>query len=117
MVPDKKATVAPDSTARRPYHDFSAFGRNVVDHAHGIRKQVGIPGEIPFPVRVFNVQPDHVVGEIVFFKLRVDRPDIRFVPVVPTALVVPQGKQRGLSTRKKSSGVSTRGGKVTLCAL
>ena len=87
-----------------PYHDFPAFGRDVVDHADGVRKQIRIPGKVPFPVRVFNVQPDHVVGEVVFFKLRIDSPDIRLVSVVPTALVVPQGEQRGLGAGATSKG-------------
>lgn len=49
-----------------------------------------IPGEVAFAVRVLDVQPDEVIGDVVLVKASIDCLHVLLVVVVPPALVVPQ---------------------------
>lgn len=53
-------------------------------------KLVRIPGEVALAVRVLDVQPDEVIGNVVLVKAGVDRLHVLLVVVVPPALVVTQ---------------------------
>lgn len=70
-----------------------------------LREKGGVPGEIPLVVRVFDIQPEHVVRNIVAVKSGVHVLHVRFVDVVPATLVVPECKQRrkGLKSWKRAS--------------
>lgn len=54
-----------------------------------------VPGEITLLIRVLNIQPDNVVRDVVAIKSSIYSLHISFINVVPAALVVPEGKQRG----------------------
>lgn len=60
-----------------------------------VREVNGVPGKITLPVRVLDVQPDDVIRDVVVVKPGVHGLHISFVGVVPAALVIPEGKQRG----------------------
>lgn len=49
-----------------------------------------IPREIAFAVRVLDVQPDEVIGDVVLVKAGIDCLHVLLVVVVPPALVVTQ---------------------------
>lgn len=46
----------------------------------------------PFAICVLDVEPYDIVGHVIFIKAGIDSLDIGLVPVVPTALVVPDGE-------------------------
>ena len=54
-----------------------------------------VPGKITLPVRVLNVQPDDIIRDVVAVKSGIHGLHVSFIIVVPAALVVPEGKQRG----------------------
>lgn len=60
---------------------------NLFDHIFGVWEGLGIPREILLSVGVFNIKPNDIVGDIMFFELSVNRPYIVFILVVPTALL------------------------------
>lgn len=49
-----------------------------------------IPGEVALAVRVLDVQPDEVIGDVVLVKAGIHRLHVLLVIVVPPALVVTQ---------------------------
>lgn len=53
-----------------------------------------IPGEVAFPISVLDIKPNKVVGDVVLIEACVHRAHVFLVIVVPTALVVPEGRQR-----------------------
>ncbi|KAG7234579.1 hypothetical protein INR49_002208, partial [Caranx melampygus] len=72
-----------------------------------VREVNGVPGEITLPVRVLDVQPDDVIRDVVVIEPSVHSLHVSFVEVVPAALVVPQGKERGqglMSLRESVGG-------------
>lgn len=67
----------------------------------------GVPGEITLPVRVLDVQPDDVIRDVVVIEPGVHGLHVNFVEVVPAALVVTEGKERGqglVSFRERAWG-------------
>lgn len=71
----------------------------------------GVPGEITLPVRVLDVQPDDVIGDVVVIEPGVHGLHVSFVEVVPAALVVTEGKERGqglVSFRERAWGEEER---------
>lgn len=50
---------------------------------------------LPLAISVLNVQPDDIIGHVVFVEAGIDSLDIGLVPVVPAALVVPDGEVLG----------------------
>ncbi len=53
----------------------------------------------PFPVGVLNVQPDDIIGYVIFVKVGIDLAHVSLIPVVPAALVVPQREVLGQRSR------------------
>lgn len=50
---------------------------------------------LPLAIGVLNVQPDDIVGHVIFVKACIDSLDVCLVAVVPAALVVPDGEVLG----------------------
>lgn len=67
----------------------------MLQHGERLREPAGVPGEIPLAVSMFNVQPDDVTRHVVVIKALVHFQYVSFIPVVPSALVVAQGEERG----------------------
>ena len=97
-------------------HHLPPLRRNVLLHRCGARERTVVPREVPLPVRVLDIQPDHVVayarsksldkeeqkregkggreeGErwirnVVSVEVLIDSVHVSLVPVVPPALVI-----------------------------
>lgn len=52
-----------------------------------------IPGEVALPVRVLDVEPDEVIGDVVLVKACIHLLHVLLVVVVPAALVVGQSRE------------------------
>lgn len=78
-----------------PAADLPPPSLQVALQAHWVRKQGGVPCEVSLPVSMFDVQPHDVVGDPVDVETRIHGLHVCLVPVIPAALVVPQGKQWG----------------------
>lgn len=88
------------SVAERDHPDLRAVGfwslylallvLETLQHILWHSKLVRIPGEVALAVRVLDVQPDEVIGNVVLVKAGVDRLHVLLVVVVPPALVVTQ---------------------------
>ncbi len=64
-----------------------------LQHFLWCRKLVWIPGEVALAIRVLDVEPDKVIGDVVLIKARVHCLHVFLVIVVPAALVVGQSSQ------------------------
>mmetsp|Transcript_12550 Transcript_12550/g.37706 ORF Transcript_12550/g.37706 Transcript_12550/m.37706 type:complete len:368 (-) Transcript_12550:667-1770(-) len=73
--------------------DLATAAGNVVLHRLWVRESLTVPCQVPLAIRVFNVQPDDVVGDVVLVKAGIHRQSVCLVVVVPPALVVPEGEQ------------------------
>lgn len=88
------------SEAERDHLDLSTIGfrstylallvLETLQHIVWRSKFVRIPCEVALAVRVLDVQPDKVVGNVVLVKASIDRLHVFLVVVVPPALVVTQ---------------------------
>lgn len=78
-----------------PETDLPLLPVQVALQADRVREEGGVPGEVTLPVRVFDVQPDHIIRDVMAVEPSVHGPHIRIVVVVPATLVVPEGKQGG----------------------
>ena len=67
----------------------------MLKHIAGLRETAGVPGEIPLPVGMLNVQPDDVARQVVIIKALIHFQNISLIPIVPAALVVAEGEERG----------------------
>ena len=95
-------------------HHLPAAARHVLDHALRRGKRARVPRHVPFPVGVFDVQPQNVVRHVVRVEPGVHGGHVSLVPVIPATLVIPQreggGHARGprqrrvLSRRRRGRG-------------
>mmetsp|Transcript_22353 Transcript_22353/g.69850 ORF Transcript_22353/g.69850 Transcript_22353/m.69850 type:complete len:731 (-) Transcript_22353:901-3093(-) len=69
-----------------------ALGEHVLQ-ALGVWELLRVPREVALALRVLNVQPQHVVRDVVLLKLAVHVSHVRVVVVVPPALVVGCGEE------------------------
>mmetsp|Transcript_8836 Transcript_8836/g.27859 ORF Transcript_8836/g.27859 Transcript_8836/m.27859 type:complete len:431 (-) Transcript_8836:843-2135(-) len=97
------ARVALDVRVHNGHHLAPAGGEAAL-HVLGGRERVLVPREVTLAVRVLNVQPQHIVWEVVLLKLGIHCRYIRLVLVVPAALVVGQ-REAG----RQESGPGERG--------
>ena len=63
-----------------------ANGGQAGHHLFRLRELGLVPREVPLAVRVLNVQPDDVGGDVVVVQVGVDFGHVLLVPVVPPAL-------------------------------
>ena len=75
--------------------DGTYLGGDLVDHFHGIWELLLVPSEISFAIGVFDVQPNHIHGDVEFVKVGVDRQNVVLVVVIPPALMIRDGEGRG----------------------
>lgn len=75
--------------------DLPVFLLQVLLQLGWFREINRIPGKVPLPICVLNIQPDDIVRNTVAIKSSIHRLHVSFINVVPAALVVPEGKQRG----------------------
>lgn len=75
--------------------DLSLLLLQVALQADRVREQGGVPGEIPLPVRVVDIEPDDVVGDVVAIESGVHGLHVGLVFVVPAALMVAESEERG----------------------
>mmetsp|Transcript_17547 Transcript_17547/g.44716 ORF Transcript_17547/g.44716 Transcript_17547/m.44716 type:complete len:648 (-) Transcript_17547:7-1950(-) len=86
--------------------DHAATGRpQLLLHAFGCSKVALVPGEVALAVRVLDVQPQHVEGNVVLVEAGVHRRHVRLVAVVPAALMVGDGELGRQRLRAGQSGV------------
>lgn len=64
-------------------------------HGKGLGKTAGVPGEVPLAISMLDVQPNDIAGQVVVIEALIDFQHIGLVPVVPAALVVAEGEERG----------------------
>ena len=69
----------------------------------GVGERTFIPRHVPLTVRVFNVEPQDVVRDVVLIETFIHFLDVFFVAVVPSALVVTQGEHRRHRRRARSA--------------
>lgn len=74
------------------HHQLPSFGGQVVYHFGRVRKLDGVPSEVPFVVRVFDVQPHDVHGDIVFVEAVCHIPHIVLIVIVPATLMIAQSE-------------------------
>ena len=65
---------------------FASFGGDVGDHILGGGELGRVPGEVALAVRVLNVQPDDIAGNVVLVEFRIHSGHVLFISVVPFAL-------------------------------
>mmetsp|Transcript_55509 Transcript_55509/g.129970 ORF Transcript_55509/g.129970 Transcript_55509/m.129970 type:complete len:471 (+) Transcript_55509:1109-2521(+) len=63
-------------------------------HLLGVREQMPVPGHVALADGVLDVEPQHVIRDVMLVELRVHLADIGLVLVVPAALVVPEREER-----------------------
>mmetsp|Transcript_12900 Transcript_12900/g.28659 ORF Transcript_12900/g.28659 Transcript_12900/m.28659 type:complete len:212 (+) Transcript_12900:1426-2061(+) len=86
-------------------HHLSAVPAHVALHLLGVGEQSLVPREVSLPVRVLDVQPDHVHWEVQLLEHGLHRSHVPLVAVVPAALVVAQCEQRRQLLRARQSPV------------
>ena len=64
-------------------------------HARRRGEAVFVPREVALAIRVLDIQPEHIEGQVVLVELRVHRAHVLLVLVVPPALVVAEGEEGG----------------------
>lgn len=67
----------------------------MLKHSEGLGETTGVPGEVPLAISMLNVQPDDITGQVVIIEALIDFQHIGLIPVVPAALVVAEGEERG----------------------
>lgn len=67
----------------------------MLKHVAGLRETAGVPGEIPFAIGMLNVQPDDIARQVVIIEALIHFQNISLIPIVPAALVVAEGEERG----------------------
>lgn len=67
----------------------------MLKHGEGLGETAGVPGEVPLAISMLNVQPDDITGQVVIIEALIDFQHIGLIPVVPAALVVAEGEERG----------------------
>mmetsp|Transcript_28749 Transcript_28749/g.70877 ORF Transcript_28749/g.70877 Transcript_28749/m.70877 type:complete len:331 (-) Transcript_28749:873-1865(-) len=92
-------------------HHLAPAARHVLNHALRGGEHVLVPRHVPLAVRVLDVQPQHVVRDVVLVEPRVHLGHVVFVAVVPAALVVPQRELRGHLCRAGDCGVLAQHGR------
>ena len=75
-------------------HHPPSLAIQLLDHVDRIGKCVVIPSEVALAISVFDIEPQHVVRIVQLFELGMNGVHIRLIPVVPSALVISQGKHR-----------------------
>mmetsp|Transcript_7148 Transcript_7148/g.24740 ORF Transcript_7148/g.24740 Transcript_7148/m.24740 type:complete len:789 (+) Transcript_7148:93-2459(+) len=73
-------------------HHLAPFARNLPLHTLGGGEVPSVPRHVTLAVRMLDVQPQHVVRDVVLVEPAVHQRHVRLVLVVPAALVVPQGE-------------------------
>src|SRR5271154_6718418 len=53
-----------------------------------------IPRKVLFVVGILNVQPDRIVGNLMFIESCVHSQDVLLTPVIPSTLMMADGKER-----------------------
>lgn len=71
----------------KPTH-LPSLIHELLQHLARLWELVVVPGEVAFAIRVFNIQPDEVIRDVILIKALVYRTHILLVIVVPAALVV-----------------------------
>lgn len=64
-------------------------------HPFGVGESFLVPGEVPFALSVLYVQPHDIIRNVMFVKSCIHCFYILLIFIVPAALVVPQGEERG----------------------
>lgn len=72
-------------------HHLSSIASNLTNHLLGVGKGLVIPSEIALAIRVLNVEPYYIVGDVVLLEFTVDVADIILVLVVPATLTRERG--------------------------
>lgn len=67
----------------------------MLKHGEGLGETAGVPGEIPLAISMLNVQPDDVARQVVIIEALIDFQNVSLIPIVPAALVVAEGEERG----------------------
>lgn len=62
-------------------------------HLERFRELGMLPGKVLAVIRVLNIEPDHIVWHIMGIKLAIHVQNILLVNVVPSALVISEGKE------------------------
>lgn len=65
------------------------------EHGKGLGETAGIPGEVPLAISMLDVQPNDITGQVVIIEALIDFQHIGLIPIVPAALVVAEGEERG----------------------
>lgn len=67
----------------------------MLKHGAGLGEAAGVPGEVPLAISMLDVQPDEITGQVVIIKALINFQDIGLISIVPAALVVAEGEERG----------------------
>lgn len=88
----------------------------VLKHGEGLGETAGVPGEVPLAISMLNVQPDDITGQVVIIEALIDFQHVGLIPVVPAALVVAEGEERGqcLGPCRFSEGRGSQWGQANL---
>lgn len=78
---------------------LASLCHELLKHFFGLWEILRVPGEVAFAIRVLNVQPNEVIGDVVLIKPLINSFYIFLINIVPATLMVSEsGKRReGLS--------------------
>lgn len=74
------------------HNELPVMSIKLLLHTNWIWERMLVPGEVLLAVSVFDVKPYHVIWDIVLVKLPIDIFDVFISHIVPSALMISNGK-------------------------
>lgn len=74
---------------------LTVFASEQLLHPSGVWESFLVPSEVPFALGMLYVQPHDIIRNVMFIKSCIHGLYILLILVVPAALMVPQGEERG----------------------
>mmetsp|Transcript_1308 Transcript_1308/g.2251 ORF Transcript_1308/g.2251 Transcript_1308/m.2251 type:complete len:223 (+) Transcript_1308:1253-1921(+) len=104
LLVDVVVVVSFDVRVDDGHHSPTLFPKSLL-HLDGVGEESLVPREVPLSIRVFDIQPEDVIGVVVLLELFMHSIDVLLVLVVPATLVVAEGEERGESLGASEGGV------------
>lgn len=74
---------------------LTVFASKQLLHPSGVWESFLVPSEVPFALGVLYVQPHDIIRNVMFIKSCIHCFYVLLILIVPAALMVPQGEERG----------------------
>mmetsp|Transcript_8868 Transcript_8868/g.14855 ORF Transcript_8868/g.14855 Transcript_8868/m.14855 type:complete len:270 (-) Transcript_8868:725-1534(-) len=86
-------------------HHLASGCRQLILHLFRVGELELVPREVSLPIRVFDVEPEHIVRQVERLELSVHILDVSIVVVIPSALVVAEGEKRWQRGHPRELGI------------